>query len=329
MTDKKPLIKPKQGTSTPEKKPDANVKIENPSLLDQPVYLMCFPHTWDTDDPNNVWMQGMSQEEIDEDFQKAYQQWGGLYNMLAGEASMVHILPSPGDYPDGVYCANVGIILCHQKEPVAVVANFQSPPRKGEEDVAEVYFDLCGYDVHRPPTTWEGEADLKHVRDNIYVGGYGIRTDPKSYDWFAKKFDMEIVRVKMTNDKLYHFDCNFFPLTTDKALVCTDGMDKAEVKQIEKVCEIIPVPLRMACAGACNCVRTVNLLLCASSLASLDRDSKEWDEEKDKETFLEKIAVKNGLEFCPVNLSEFEKSGAALSCLVLHINRAAYAQPVT
>jgi N-dimethylarginine dimethylaminohydrolase len=288
---------------------------------------MCFPHTFDTDDPNNIWMQQLSQEEIDEDFQKAYSQWDLLYDHLSG-AGTVYLLPPAGDYPDQVYVANVVVILCHKPKPIAVVANFQSPPRKGEEKVAYEFFGMMGYPVYRPPTTWEGEAEIKHLRDNIYVGGYGIRTDPKSYDWFEQKFDMKIVRVKMTDPHLYHFDCMFFPLTAEKAMVCTSLMEKSDVDKIEKVCEIIPVSAQLAHAGATNCVRTVNLLFCASSMHSLEKGSYDWEKELDKETFLTKVCAKNGLELVLWNGSEFEKSGAALSCLVAHINRQAYSQPI-
>ena len=44
--------------------------------------------------------------------------------------------------------------------------------------------------------------------------------------------------------------------------------------------------------------------------------------------FLLKHAVDNGMALVAVDLSEFEKSGAALSCLCLHVNRAAYATPI-
>lgn len=329
VKSRKPLIRPKQATSNPPQKPDPNIKIRNPSLLDHPVYMMCYPHGWDTDDPNNVWMQNMSPEEIDENFDKARGQWMTLYGWLTSPETRVLELPSGEDWPDAVYCANVGIILCHKEKPIAVVSNYKSPPRKGEDRVAAEFFKMYHYEVHRPATTWEGEADLKHQRDNIYVGGYGQRTDIKTYDWFEREFDMKVIRVRMTDEKLYHFDCEYFPLTAEKAMVCTRVMQRSEIAEIEKVCEIIDVPLRMAHAGATNCVRTVNMLLCASSKFQYQKGSKEWREEVDKEDFLQEIAIEAGMSLVPVDLSEFEKSGAALSCLVCHINRAAYASPIT
>ena len=288
---------------------------------------MNFPFTLDTDNPNNAWMQKMSPAELKPDYQLAYQQWMALYQQIAGEA-LVYVLPSHEDYQDQVYVANIGIVLCHLPKPVAVVANFKSPPRKGEDKVGKSFFQLMDYRVYRPATTWEGEADLKHQRDNVYVGGYGIRTDPKSYDWFEERFQMKVVKCRMTDEKLYHFDCQYFPLTTEAAMVCTSILEEKEIKQIEKHCEIIPISVELAHAAITNCVRVGAFILCMSSLASLHPGDKDYDAEHKKRAFLERVLPKYGMEPVLINLSEYEKSGAALSCCVCHLNRASYAVPL-
>jgi len=325
----KPLVKPKQGTSTPSRKPDPDVQLDNPSQLDIPAFLMNFPFTLDTDSPNNVWMTGMSPEELKVDYQLAYRQWMDLYQQIAGEA-LVYVLPSERDFQDLVYVANIGMVLCHKPKPVAVVANFKSPPRKGEDKIGEKLFKMMGYDVRRPPAdiTWEGEADTKHVRDNIYVGGYGIRTDPKVYDWFEQEFDMKVIRVKMTDQKLYHFDCNFFPLTAESAMACTALLEPEEKKAIEKVCEIIPVSVKLAHAAITNSIRLGAFVICGSTLSGLTPSHEDWDDECAKVAFLERVLPKYGMEPIMVNMSEFEKSGAAVSCCACHLNRASYSTPL-
>ena len=138
-------IRPKQATSTPQVKPDPNVQIWNPSCLDFPVYGMIFPHEWRTDDPNNVWMKGMTKEEIDEDWAKCYRQWMCLYGWLSSENTLVHVLPSIEYFQDAVYIANIGIMLCHGKKPVFVGSNFKSPPRGGDDKAALDYFAAYEY----------------------------------------------------------------------------------------------------------------------------------------------------------------------------------------
>jgi len=209
-----------------------------------------------------------------------------------------------------------------------VAAHFQSPPRKGEETIAVRLFTDMDYRVERPPATFEGEADLKHLCDNIYIGGYGQRTDPKSYDWFEKKFDMKVIRCKMDDEHLYHFDCMFFPLNSETALCCTSLLDKQEIKEIEKYCDLIPVSSKLAHAAITNCVRVGAFIICGSTLSDLHPGDKDYEDEHDKVAFMEKQLPKFGMEPILVNLSEFEKSGAAASCLVCHLNRASYSVPL-
>ena len=321
---KKPPLRPKQAVARPSSKPDPNVKIENPSCLDFPVYMMCFPHTWDTDDPNNVWMKGLSQAEIDEDFAKCYGQWMMLYNMLSGPDTLVHILPPAGDYPDQIYVANVGIVLCHLPKPVFVGANYKSPPRRGEEDVALDYFRLAKYKTDRPPFFFEGEADLKHIVGNKYIGAYGIRTEMKALKWFEEQYEMSVIPVEMTDERNYHLDTEIFPLTAEKVVVATSLLKQEEIAAIEKICEIVPVPKKLEYAGATNCVRTQNTVLCGSTLEDLTAKDDNWQEEFDKRNFWEELCAKNNFALQMPNLSEISKSGADLSCCCLHVNRAAY-----
>ena len=323
------MVRPKQGTSNPTNKVDPNVQLDNPSQSDVPAFLMNRPFSWDCDSPNNIWMQKMSKEEMKPDFQLAHRQWLDLYQLLASQG-YVETLPSKPskDLQDLVYVANIGIVLCHLPEPVFVAANFKSPPRKGEEKIGIELFKIMEYRVERPTTTFEGEADLKHIRDNLYIGGYGIRTDPKTYDWMEEKFGMKIIRVKMTDEWCYHFDCNLFPLTTETVIACPPLMTAEEKKAVEKVVEIVPISKRLAHAATTNAVRIGSYVVYGATLTGLTKDDEDWDDECDKEAFFVKTLPKYGMEPIPVNLSEFEKSGAACSCCVCHLNRASYSVPL-
>lgn len=328
-TAKKPL-RPKQAASKPQQTPDPNVKIENPSLLDFPVYAMIFPHRWDTDDPNNVWMKGMSAEEAKEDWNRCYQQWMCLYGWLSSENTLVLTLPAIGDFADATYIANIGIMLCHLPKPVFVASKYKSPPRRGEEIAALDWFKAQGYKTAKCPHYFEGEADLKSVRDNIYIGAYGIRTERKALDWFASEYDMKVIPVEMTDERNYHLDTQVFPLTAEKVIVATCCFKPEEIKAIEKVCEIIDVPKNIAYAGTTNCVRTVNMLLCGSSLEALVRadDPEEYDEQKNKRRFLQDVCDDHNMQLVMPDLSEIGKGGSDLSCNVFHVNRANYALPI-
>ena len=294
---------------------------ETPSQLHLQSYVMNFPFSLSTADPNNIWMQELSDEELQINRPKAYKQFMDLYNFMSGQ-SLVYLLPSEGSYQDQVYVANLGLHLPHIKdENHILLSNFTSDPRKGEELVGEKFFQQMGYKTHISPFKWEGEADIKHLYDNVYVGGYGIRSNIKTYEWMEENFDMNIIKVAMVDEYLYHLDCSIFPLNMDKTLVCTELYDPEEIKQIEQHTEIIDVDVEDALGGMTNSVRLGNMILCASNISELKKSHEYYEGEKHKIETLEKICSNEGMEPVIFNLSEYMKSGALLSCMVMHLNR--------
>jgi N-dimethylarginine dimethylaminohydrolase len=294
---------------------------ETPSQLQLQSYLMNFPFSLSTSDPNNIWMQEMTDEELSINKPKAYKQFMDLYNFMAGQ-SLVYVLPSEGNLQDLVYVANLGLQLPHIKdENHILLSNFTSDPRKGEELVGEKFFNQMGYKTHISPYKWEGEADIKYLYDNVYIGGYGIRSNIKSYEWMEENFDMKVIKVAMVDEYMYHLDCSIFALNTHKTLVCTELYDKEELNEIEQHTEIVDIDVEDSLYGMANSVRLGNMVLCASNISELKKTDEFYEGEKHKIASLEKICSDEGMEPVVFNLSEYMKSGAMLSCMVMHLNR--------
>ncbi|MDQ3950314.1 MAG: amidinotransferase [Gemmatimonadota bacterium] len=297
-----------------------------PGTLERPAFLMSCPFSYSADCPNNVWMRELDDEARRVDRTKAMSQFAQVYRHMAADA-FVFLLPTPKGctLQDLVFTANLGIVLEHVPERnVVVLSNYTSEPRVGETEVGERFFRAMGYTTVAAPYKFEGEAELKHLHDNVYIGGYGIRSDRKVYDWMEEEFDMRVVKVEETDEYLYHLDCSIFPVTADDTLVCTELFDKAEVAQIEKVTNVIDVSADACYSGICNSVRHHNSILNASHVHSLRAGSEEYFEEVRKNRELEDLAVKLGLEVSYFNLSEYHKGGALLSCMVMHLNRRSY-----
>ena len=85
---------------------------ETPSQLHLQSYVMNFPFSLSTSDPNNIWMQELTDDELQINRPKAYKQFMDLYNFMSGQ-SLVYLLPSEGSYQDQVYVANLGLQLPH------------------------------------------------------------------------------------------------------------------------------------------------------------------------------------------------------------------------
>ena len=294
---------------------------ETPSQLPIQSFVMNFPFSLSTADPNNIWMQELTDEELSINKPKAYKQFMDLYNFVAGGA-LVNLLPSEGNLQDQVYVANLGIYLPHIKdENHIILSNFTSDPRKGEELVGEKYFNQMGYKTAISPYKWEGEADLKYLYGNKYIGGYGIRSNIKAYEWMEETYNMDILKVAMVDEYLYHLDCSIFALNNNQTLVCTELFDEEELIEMEKYTEIIDIDVDDALGGITNSVRLGNMIMCASNISELKKSHEYYEGEVHKIKTLEKICGDAGMEPVIFNLSEYMKSGAMLSCMMMHLNR--------
>jgi len=300
--------------------------VMTPSQLDRPAFLMNVPFSFATDVPNNKWMEDMPVADRTVDRSKAIAQFFDLYHFLSARA-LVAILPTPRDclLQDLVFTANLGFVPEHlAAERVVVLSQFSSPPRRGEEAVGARFFGDMGYEVHPCPHPFEGEAELRYLYDNVYVGGYGQRSSREAYDWMEEEFDLKVIKVEERDPYCYHLDCSVFPVTGEQTLVATHLFSPAELRELEAFTEIIPVDEDVAMMGGCNSVMLGEVWLNGTIIEDLSRDHPHYAPEKRKNELLESIASQLGKEVRFFDLGEFQKGGASLSCLVMHLNRQGY-----
>jgi N-dimethylarginine dimethylaminohydrolase len=299
----------------------------NPTQLARPAFLVNTPFSFSTDVANNVWMQELDETQRRPDHRRAMTQFLEMYRYLASGA-LVYVLPTPRDcgLQDLVFTANLGAVLEHvDGKDVVVLSNFTSEPRRGETAVGEQFFTAMGYRTYIAPSKFEGEAELKHLHDNIYIGGYGQRSQKQAYEWMVESFGMTVIPVAHDDAYLYHLDCSVFPITREDTLVCTELYDDDVVKQIEHHTNIIDVSLNHCYTGICNSVRLANQVLNSSHIHELKAGTDEYADELAKNRRLEDIAAQLAFEVGYLNLSEYHKGGALLSCMVMHLNRHSYA----
>lgn len=294
--------------------------------IERPSFLLCPPFSHATDDPNNIWMTEYTAEQRQVDHRKGLVQWLDLYNFMAAD-SLVYLLPTTAQsgLQDQVFTANLGFVPEHlPRRDTAIVSRFTSPPRKGETPFGMRFFEAMGYRTVLAPFCFEGEAEIKHLHDNVYLGGYGERSDAQVYAWMEQEFGMRVIPVHEVDPHLYHLDCTIFPLSHDETIVCTEMFTPEEVRTIEQVTNVVDVSADIAFNGICNSVRMHNLILNASNIHDLKAGADDYALEIAKNRKLEDICAERGHEPVFFNLSEYMKSGALLSCLVMHLNRCSY-----
>ena len=132
---------------------------------------------------------------------------------------------------------------------------------------------------------------------------------------------MKIIPFRVVDPYLYHLDCCLFRMTEDAVLLCTSVADRASLRALERHCEIIDISLPHARTGIANGLLLPDELLCDSPIATLRKGSEAYAVEKSKIERLEEIGARFGRAVRLFCMSEFYKSGALLSCLVMHIRQ--------
>jgi arginine dihydrolase len=294
-----------------------------------PILLMNLPLSLSAKIPNNAYMEDMRPREREICLDRAIAQFISLYRHIAQHA-LVYMLPSTPGLQDQPYVSNLGVVLPHCKQDTVIISRFRSTPRIGEDRIGADFFNLMNFAVAQPPATFddeplyfEGEADLKHIRGNLYIGAHGLRTSRNALAWAAERFEMEIIPFRITNRYLYHLDCCFLRITGQAVMLCTSLADRMCIRAIEQHCDIIDVSVEHARAGITNGLLMPGEFLCDSPIVGLGKEHPSYPIEKSKIERLETICSRFGCALRVFCMSEFYKSGALLSCLIMHIKQTA------
>lgn len=249
---------------------------------------------------------------------KAISQFHLMYSLFSQDA-MVYLLPPRDGLQDQTYITNAGVCLPHLDKTI-ILSNFKAEGRPGEENELAWFVTKMGYATFKPPFYFEGEAELKWVRDNIYIGGYGIRTDLRALEWIENNFGARIIKIEETDPLTYHLDCNIFPLSNTKIIFNKSLVQEPQLREMEQIAELIPITKKQSQFAITNNLRIGSIIYSATAIKEMKVTHEHYQFEKEKDEKLGQICRDAGLELIFINLSEMNKSGAALSCCIFHLN---------
>jgi N-dimethylarginine dimethylaminohydrolase len=284
--------------------------------------LLCPPKFMSANITNNEWMEKLTEEEREVNVDKAMAQFHAMYSLFSQDA-VVYLLPPKKGLQDQVYITNAGMVLPHLYKTV-ILSKYKAEGRPGEEIELSKFMEMMDYQQIFSPFYFEGEAEMKWLRDNIYIGGYGQRTQIEAHEWMEREFGCQIIKVKETDELRYHLDCNIFCLNRETILFAKDQVKQHELKLMEGVAECIPITRKSSQWSLTNSLRIGSVVYNGTDISELKKEDESYQAEKKKNEDLEKICRDHGLELVFINMSEFSKSGAALSCCVLHLNYIGY-----
>ena len=302
---------------------DNPVEVSSQSIREDSsiCVAMCPPHFISNEIINNAQMADICAEYGMVDIETAQLQFQQIYQEVT-KSARVYLMPALAGLQDQIYVSNVASVLprIDGTGPLAVMANFKAPGRRGEEQPAETFLAALGFETRQCPYFFEGEADLKRLAQGVYLGSTGMRTEEAALTWIANETGNAVIHCQLESEYLYHLDCCVLPFNEKNALVVTEALDRSSLKEIEKHTNIIDVPLNVGLAGATNCVVLDGTVLVDSNLSLFPSGSEIALREKSKLEFLERQCAEHGKHLCSVDVTEFIKSGAALSCMTLRLS---------
>ncbi|MGB3614885.1 MAG: TIGR00300 family protein [Elainellaceae cyanobacterium] len=260
--------------------------------------LMCPPHHYDVDYVINPWMEGNVHRSSRD---RAEKQWNKLYQVLTQYATVDLVKPQPG-WPDMVFTANAGLVL----GKTVVLSRFFHPERQGEEPHFKQWFEEEGYTVHELPKglPFEGAGDALLDRGGRWLwAGYGFRSELDSHPYLAEWLDIEVLSLRLIDERFYHLDTCFCPLTDGYLLYYPPAFDAYSNRLIEMRIPAekrIPIGEVDAVNFACNTVdvnKTVVVNQATDELKQRLGDA--------------------GFTVVETPLTEFLKAGGAAKCLTL------------
>lgn len=261
---------------------------------------MCPPDHYDVDYVINPWMEGNIHKSSRD---RAVEQWQKLYHVLKDKAIVDLVTPQKG-WPDLVFTANAGLVLGEN----VVLSRFLHKERQGEEPYFKEWFESNGFTVFELPKDlpFEGAGDALFDREGRWLwAGYGFRSELDAHPYLAKWLDTEVVSLRLVDERFYHLDTCFCPLSGGYLLYYPPAFDAYSNRLIEMR---IPAEKRIVLNEAdavnfgCNSVNVHTTIVMNKASDSL----------KERLTGL-------GFEVIETPLTEFLKAGGAAKCLTLRV----------
>ncbi|MGK7943018.1 MAG: TIGR00300 family protein [Microcystaceae cyanobacterium] len=263
-------------------------------------FLMCAPDHYDVDYVINPWMEGNIHKSSQD---RAVEQWQKLYYALKDRAIVDLVTPQKG-WPDMVFTANAGLVLGDK----VVLSRFFHKERQGEEPYFKQWFAENGFTVFELPKDlpFEGAGDALFDREGRWLwAGYGFRSELYAHNSIAEWLDIEVLSLRLIDERFYHLDTCFCPLTDGYLLYYPPAFDAYSNRLIEmrvpaekRIVVDEPDAVKFAC-NAVNVGRTIVMNEISDELR-------------------QKITEK-GFEVVETPLSEFLKAGGAAKCLTLRV----------
>jgi len=263
--------------------------------------LMCPPDYFSVDYVINPWMAG-HKEGLN--LARSRQQWDALRDAIAECAEVVTMDAQP-ELPDMVFTANAGVVYGNK----AIASHFMPHERRPEEQHFKTWFRENGFELLDldEKIGFEGAGDCLHDRGGEWLWtGHGFRTEIVAHAEIQDFFGLDVVSIRLTDERFYHIDTCFCPMTDGFLMYHPPAFDFDSRVAIESR---IPAHKRIVVdtldAGnfACNAVNIGDQVFLNKASEALQAS-----------------LMQAGFTVHEIEVSEFLKAGGSCKCLTLKLH---------
>jgi lysine-ketoglutarate reductase/saccharopine dehydrogenase-like protein (TIGR00300 family) len=270
--------------------------------------LMCTPRFYGVEYVINPWMEGNVGRARRE---QATAEWHGLERVLSTHAT-VDLVDGASGLPDMPFSANAGLV----HEDLFVPSRFRFAERQPEVAHFTDWFQRRRFRIVELPgqVTFEGEGDaLFQPGQALIWGGYGVRTSLQAYRHLAELLDVEIVPLRLVDERFYHLDTCFCPLPNGRVVYYPGAFDRESLEAIATRTtpeQRIEVDAADALAFACNALVVGRTFVANAASPSLRAQLGKW-----------------GYDVVTTPVGEFLLAGGGVKCLTLHMGHPGTPRP--
>ena len=265
-------------------------------------YLMCPPDHFGVHYQINPWMS--TDDTVDVDVAGA--QWLSLKATLEAAGATVDVVHQTAAVPDMVFTANAGIVNASADGgPRFVPSHFRYPERQGETELFADWFAEQGWQVDRLPAdvAHEGAGDALPFAGQL-LSAHPFRSDEAAGPLLEALLGLPVRPVELVDERLYHLDITFCPLSDRRAMVAPLGWTEATRTMIES---LVPEPLWLddeeALSFCANSVVVGTTVIMANIPLRVGRQLEAW-----------------GFDVVRCEMGEFLKAGGGPRCLTLALD---------
>ena len=217
-----------------------------------------------------------------------------------------------GPFPDIVFAANAGLVLPRLPEKVVLMSNMKHESRKLETPRLKKAFATIGYRTIDFPSTdvFEGQGECQWFRNyKLLLVGYGFRSTARSVTTLRRTLGAiynsygvtppQVIGLPLESPFLYHLDMAMMAVNARSCIIHEIAFSKATIRKLKEFVKVSQI--RVADAFCLNAICTSTKLY----VHALHPDVRKL------------LKAITGLDIVENDVSEFEKAGGSVRCMVL------------